>query len=283
MEYRCSFDTYGFLSKEEQRVFTQNEQKYLIKQVKEYNIKNVVGSKTIELDSLGLVSGLMFFLKRSDIHMRNEWTNKTNWPYDYMPYDIKPAPSTTQNAPTSITHPILRRHPNTSEPESLHVGPGVHANGNLTGRFITGDFKTENIKHILDSVGILFNGSYRENVHPRSLYDYIEKYTRTSGNASEGLYCYNFSLNDSPFTLQPSGAANLSLFDNVALELTTIVPPLDPNAQTLAVCDPDTGDFVGINKPTWRLYDYDFDMTIFEERYNVITFTSGNCGLSYAI
>jgi len=111
--------------------------------------------------------------------------------------------------------------------------------------------------------------------------EYIEKYVRTSGNAPDGLYCYNFCLNTNPFDFQPSGGMNLSKFNNIQFEVVTIQPPLDPDAQVLTICDA-SGGIIGVNKPTWRIYDYNFDLTILEERYNVLTFTSGMAGLMYA-
>ena len=132
------------------------------------------------------------------------------------------------------------------------------------------------------SLGILLDGSYRENVQPAGIYNFIEKYTRTQSNAVDGLYCYNFCLNTSPFELQPSGAINMSRFSQIELEFTTITPPLDPLAQSLTICDPETGTVIGINKPTWRIYDYNFNMYLFEERINFVNFVGGNCGLAYA-
>jgi hypothetical protein len=147
---------------------------------------------------------------------------------------------------------------------------------------ITGAYNFENVAEILVSMGILLDGSYRENVQPAGVFNYIEKYTRTSGNAPTGLYVYNFCIHASYLDLQPSGAINMSRFSTVELETLTIVPPLDPYAQSLVICDPQSGAIVGINKPTWRIYDYNFDLTLFEERYNMVTFIGGNCGLMYA-
>ena len=31
-----------------------------------------------------------------------------------------------------------------------------------------------------------------------------------------------------------------------------------------------------------KIYDYNYNLTVFEERFNVITFMSGNAGLMYA-
>ena len=129
---------------------------------------------------------------------------------------------------------------------------------------------------------ILFDGAYRENIQPAGVYNFIEKYVRTSGYAPAGLYCYNFCLDTNNSILQPSGAINMSRFSQIELEFTTIIPPLDPLAQSLTICDPETGNIIGINKSTWRIYDYNFDLHLFEERINVVNFIGGNVGLMYA-
>jgi hypothetical protein len=70
------------------------------------------------------------------------------------------------------------------------------------------------------------------------IYNYIEKYVRTSGNAPDGLYCYNFALHTDPFDFQPSGAMNLSKFNDIQFEFSTYVPPLDASASFYTICDP---------------------------------------------
>jgi hypothetical protein len=266
--------TYCFLSNEESRVFALQEQTYLIKQVREQTFYNVTGANKIQLDSLGMVASTMFYFQRSDANLRNEWSNYTNWPYNYLPYDII-------QASTNGNYEITRTNPDGST-TTVTIGPGVNANGNLTGWYITGDYNVENQKEILVSLGILLDGTYRENLQPSGIFNYLEKYTRTHGNAPEGLYCYNYCNNTNPFDLQPSGAINMSRFTTVELEFNTVVPSLDPQAQSLAICDPTTGNIIGINKPTWRIYNYNFDMYYFEERINMMTFIGGNVGLLYA-
>jgi hypothetical protein len=162
------------------------------------------------------------------------------------------------------------------------LGPGVNPDGKLSGLTITGVYNPQNIKEILVSLGILLDGEYRENILPSGVYNYIEKYTRTDSFAPNGLYCYNFCLNTSSF-LQPSGAMSMSRFTNIQFEFTTIVPVLNPYAQVLTICDPNSGEIIGINKPTWQIYDYNFDLYVMEERVNTIIFSSGNAGLLYAI
>lgn len=265
--------TYCFLSNEESRVFALNEQKYLFRQVRETIFYNITGPNKIQLDSLGMISSYLFYMQRSDANLRNEWSNYSNWPYRYIPHDL------TQ-APTTSSYEIIRYSGGTAVPTP--IGPGVNADGKLTGWMITGIYSFDNEKDILTTLGILLDGSYRENVQPATVYNLIEKYLRTAGNAPDGLYCYNFCLNTSSYDLQPSGAINMSRFTNILFELNTIIPPLDPLAQSLTICDPQTGNVIGINKPTWRIYDYNYNLVLFEERINVVNFIGGNCALMYA-
>ena len=272
--------TYCFLANDESKLFALQEQKYLFKQVRENIFYNVTGSNKVALDSVGMIANYMFYMQRSDANLRNEWSNYTNWPYRYLPYDIVPAP--TGGIP-SETFEIVRTNPGPPPTyTNVDIGPGVNADGQQSGLLITGKYNFENQKNILLSMGILLDGSYRENTQPSGVYNYIEKYIRTSGNAPDGLYCYNFGLQTSPFDLQPSGSINMSMFSLIELEINTIVPPLDPLAQSLAICDPQSGNIIGINKPTWRIYDYNYNLLFFEERVNMVTFVGGNCGLMYA-
>lgn len=234
--------TYCFLSKDEAKLFALQEQKYLFKQVVETKLHNLTGSSKTDIKSLGMVADYLFYFQRSDVKDRNEWSNYTNWPYNLIPQDIV-----------------------------------IDANSNYT----TGVQNVQNVRSILVSMGLLLDGVYRENVQPVGVFNLVEKFIRTSGNAPDGLYCYNFCLNSNSQELQPSGAINMSRFNQVELEFLTILPPLDNTVQTTAFCD-STGTIIGINKPVWRTYNYNFDCTIFEERFNMITFVGGNCGLMYA-
>jgi hypothetical protein len=259
--------TYCFLSSAEQQVFAKNEQKYLFKQVHERQFYNVTGSNKVDLESMGLVSSWMFFLQRSDVNLRNEWSNYTNWPYKNI------LPSNVQPAPIAGPYPI--------EGDGT-IGPGINPDGSPTNLYISGIYSPLNEKNILITMGILLDGQYRENLQPAGVFNYIEKYTRTDGFAPEGLYCYNFCLHTTPYDLQPSGAMNMNRFTNVELEFVTITPPLDPYAQVLTICDPESGELIGVNKPTWRIYNYNYNLTLFEERINVVTFVGGNAALMYA-
>jgi hypothetical protein len=260
--------TYAFLSEEESKVFAAREQKYLFKSIYEWKYFNVTGNQRVKLDStLGMVSSWMFYFRRSDINLRNEWSNYTNWAYN----KVIPQPVTL--ADVSGTWDVCGL---------TNIGPNYDPQtGYHNGLFITGDYNVENQRLILLNLGILLDGKYRENTMDAGIYNYVEKYVRTSGNAPDGLYCYNFALHTDPFDFQPSGAMNLSRFNDIQFEFSTYVPPLDPSASFYNICDP-SGIIVGVNKPTWRIYNYNYDLTIHEERYNIITFIGGNAGLMYA-
>jgi hypothetical protein len=208
----------------------------------------------------------MFYLQRNDVNLRNEWSNYTNWPYEAIPGDLELGPADSLYDGAGI----------------LQYGPGIDPyDGRNTGIYLTGEYKSINQKEILNNMGILFNGEYRENTLESGIYNYVEKYTRTQGNASQGLYCYNFCLNTSPFDYQPSGAVNMSKFKTVELEINTYVPPVDVyNSSFDVICD-DAGNPIGVRKQNWRLYEYNYNMTLFEERYNVLSIISGNCGMLY--
>ena len=304
-----------------------------------------------------MVATWMFLFQRSDINLRNQWSNYTNWPYtNVIPVDVAPAPNTGYDLLTDcpiITPTILNLNGlsappgqsavivvptnalkffengqtitvyydssndasgviahiygnnieftastvNVSGPGPLNfsyglvsitgtvlhdIGPGAEPNGTPSGLFVTQDYNVENQREILQQLGILLNGSYRENLLPSGVYNFVEKYIRTMGSAPFGLYIYNFGLDAGNATYQPSGAINMSKFSTIELEFTTYPPPLDPSANYYTICDPETGIPIGVNKPQWRIYDYNYDLTVLEERYNVLTFIGGNCALMYA-
>jgi hypothetical protein len=263
--------TYCFLSKEETKTFTAENQVYLIKDIIEYNYENIVGSKKVKVLSTGMVSSWMWYFQRNDVYMRNEWSNYTNWPYRTIPSDIVPAPITGTDENFVL-----------DEDPTKYIGPWINPDGKNTGLFVTNDYTVENQKSILETMGILFNGEYRENLMPREVFDYVEKYTRTSGCANSGLYCYNFCLNSAVSEYQPTGGINMSKFKTVELEINTYVPLFDlQNYEYKITCNLD-GDVIATSSPTWRLYEYSYNMRLFEERYNVLSFVGGYCGLLYA-
>ena len=250
--------TYAFLTKEEAKKFAQEDQVYLVKEVFTHKYENIYGSKKVKVETNGMISNWMWYFQRNDVNMRNEWTNYSNWPNKKLPSDVQQPP------------PVLVLHP---------AENGKRFN---TGIFISGDYNVENHKAIMESLGIVLDGKYRENTLPRGVFEYIEKYSRTYGYAREGLYCYQFCLDTNPQSYQPSGAINLSKFKNIELEFVTYIPQVDArNSNYEVICNAD-GDAIAVNKSNWRLYEYTYNLTLFEERYNVLSFIGGSCGMLYA-
>jgi hypothetical protein len=243
--------TYGFLSEDEVRVFALKEQKYLIKQVYEYEFISVKQSNKNELKSMSMVANWMWYFQRNDASLRNEWTNYTNWPYNYLPSNVV--------EPDEIPAPITNLNVHYINYAAVNTSPYKNPDNSFTNIFISGLRNNANIKNIMTKWALVLDGKYREHEMDAGVFNYIEKYLKSKGNSPEGLYSYNFNLTTSPFDYQPNGAINLSKFNSVEMEFSTIQP------------DDEAAGF-----------GYTYDMHIMEERYNVLIFSSGNAGLMYA-
>ena len=266
--------TYCFLSKDEAKRFALEDQIYLVKDVFDHTFYNITGTSKQKVYSNGMVANWMWYLQRDDAYLRNEWCNYTNWPYEYLPSNITLARMSDPGI-------MIKNFNNSGTDVSFSLA--VNPNGELTTGFnVTGAFHPENQKEIMNSMAIVFNGDYRENVLTSGVYNYVEKYTRTKGSAVDGIYCYNFGLNTSPFESQPSGAINMSNFKTIELEINTFTPPIDlSNSSFDVICDV-CGNPLGVRKTNYQLYNYNYNMYLFEERYNILSFIGGNCGMMYS-
>jgi len=260
--------TYCFLTGDEAKVFALNEQKYLIKDIRETEYLNTTGTSRIKINSNALVSSWMFFLRRSDVYLRNEWSNYSNWPYNnILPNDVFPAPQTSN---LQFNNQPIGPSRNYKDTLGNTVGSNI---------YITPELTTNNLKNILTRLSIIFDGQYRETDLDAGIYNYISKYKMSLGSSNDGLYSYNFTLNTSDH-IQPSGAINLNKFKSVEIELSTIIPPFDINSTSTTICD-STGNVIGVTNKE-NLYTHTFDLYFIEERYNVLRFIGGSAGLVYA-
>jgi hypothetical protein len=265
---------YCFLTSEESNVFANYEQNILVKDVKYQVFYNIAGNQRVKIDTNALVSSWMWYFRRNDVYERNEWNNFTNWKTSTIPFEL------VEGEPVT---PYTAIQENTSIGQ---IGPGEdynvvnNANRIATNHHITPNFSIENTKDILTRFAIIFDGKFREDEMDAGVYFYTEKYRASQGCSKSGIYSYNFCINTSPTMYQPSGAINLSRFKSVEFEMQTIVPPSDPQAQVITLCD-DDGNIIGTTKPN-TIYKYTYEMHLFEERYNVLRFVSGNAGLLFA-
>ena len=160
---------------------------------------------------------------------------------------------------------------------SLHCRPSAR----FSTTFVT--YNEANFREILTSFSVIYDGKNRENEMNSDVYSYIEKYRNSRGSTlNNGLYYYNHCLLTSPYETQPSGAINLTKFNKVEIELKTITPPIDTEAQTLNICSED-GELIGVNKNSWDIYQYTYDFKLFEERYNVLLISNGTASLKFSL
>jgi hypothetical protein len=131
---------------------------------------------------------------------------------------------------------------------------------------------------------ILFDGQNRENDFDSGIYHYIEKYRHCEGGIDyDGLYSYSYSLNTSPFDLQPSGAINLSRFKRIELVVSTILPPVDEsNATFKVICDAEGTAIGTVENQNNSIYQHTYDLYFMEERYNILRIMGGQGGLVFS-
>ena len=262
---------YCFLDTDEQQLFAQNDQRYLIKTIyeKEYDIKNSNSGK-LKIETNGLVSNWMWYLQRSDVKLRNEWSNYTNYKYsDIIPNSIKQFGSNTYNSLDKFTDSSINIY--------------------YTGHYPT-QLQDSNVKSILQEFAIICDGKYRENEFHSGIYNLIEKYARTNGNSDNGLYCYNFAINSDPYSQQPSGAFNTNRFKIIEFEykfnqrevMGQTLAPIDlSGSQVKTFCDGDTDIIIEVKDAT-NVFQYYYKLYLMEERYNILEFKSGYADLQFS-
>lgn len=256
--------SYIFLDKEEQRVMAMSNHKILMKQIYTYTYLGKSGSQIVDIESKDLVSNYTWRFRRSDAFERNEWNNYTNWAYkDVIPQKLQEfqGKGGEENGYTNKTGAVF-----------FSTGPLLD----------TFSSYSVNVKEILIDLAIVIEGIYRENVFDSGVYNYLEKYNKTGCDTKDGLYFYSFATNGLRNNYQPTGAMNMNKFKNVSFEYNTISTPLSITGNnTEYICDL-CGNAIGFRKNTSSLYDYTFDLVVFEERYNVIMIQGGRIGLLHA-
>ena len=262
--------TQCFLDNEERILFAQNTQNYLIKKIYEHNIPLKQKTGKITFDTNGLVSSWMWYMQRNDVYKRNEWSNYTNWPYENN------IPNYLEKLTDLNGNYLL--YNNNNNKLNLDASKNIYITG-----YEPTIYEQTNQKNIMKDFAIIADGKYRENSFPEGLYNKIEKYARTTGSSKEGLYTYNFCLNNDPFKIQPTGAFNTNKFKTIEFEYNNYQnPPIDlSNVNFSTICDPDTGEIIATSKEPNSIYTYNYNLHIFEERYNILQFNSGTANFIY--
>lgn len=261
--------TQCFLDNDERTHFAENVQEYLVKVIYEYNFIKINKTSKVNLDSNGLVSNWMWYFQRDDVYKRNEWSNYTNWPYENI------IPNNLIKLKDSNDSFIFYNKNNIYD-----ISKNIYITGNQAETN-----EQNNKKEILKNFSIIVDGKYREQEFNSNIYSKLEKYTKTKSNSKEGLYHYNFCLTTDPFKYQPTGSFNTNKFKNVQFEFNIHNnPPIDSSASNFStICDPETGVIIATTMEPTSIYKYNYNLTVFEERYNILRFQSGIAGLVYSI
>ena len=269
---QCGF---VYLGEDERQIFQEDKRKYMFVQVHEKKYHNLTGPETIDLNSYGMVRSWMFYFQRSDIAARNEWSNYTNWPIHHEnpmklvhPETIETTDMADYNAQVSFVDP------NDTNQEIIFT-PASHPDGIPTNYKITPSFQSNFDEIILQNMAILLDGTEREQSSGWQTYQYIQPYRSSNGRLPPGLYYYNFCLDTSLSNECPSGQMNMSPYKRVQMNMDIMVPPPDPYATSTEICDPMTGDIIGVNQPASNNYLYTYDLVVFEESLNFITINNG--------
>lgn len=125
--------------------------------------------------------------------------------------------------------------------------------------------------------GVTLDGKVREDELEANYYNYVEPFLRNSGTSEKGLYSYSFSLNTNPFIIEPNGAMNLIDYSHIDFEYNVI--PLESindisRVGIIPLCGI-SNELLGYNKVDWNIFNYTFNLKVFEEQYNLLTISGG--------
>jgi hypothetical protein len=269
---------YTFLTDDERNNYAQNCQSYLIREVHEQDIYDLLGGDNyVPIQTQGLVISWMWYFQRSDVNLRNEWSNYNNIPY-----------RTEYNQGAENINGIANSECRVQVP----------LKGLLSEIVWQPPFNPQNIREILVDWGLFFNSTVREFELDNGIVSWIDVYSRSEGAGLEGVYYYNFCLNSSPFLYQPSGAVNLSAFTTInwKFKLKSSAVKIEPPSfiklfweqeQIVASvnCDPLTNNSeepITTRIKKTELYLWSFTLHIMEERYNILTIKNGVASLAFA-
>ena len=181
--------------------FAQTEHKYLIEQVRLSSFKNVIGSKTLNLELQHPTSLMVVVCKRTDVVDRNDWNNYTNWVLEDLP-------------PFSLAYenPYYNKYENKIDNKIAYE--------KLTRE--NQSFKKN--KNCIKTIALNLNGIDRFSTQEPEFFNYLQSYSFSKSGPKHGIYPYSFSLD--PFKFQPSGSCNMSRFNKIQLNVETQDIPL---------------------------------------------------------
>lgn len=268
------YSTVAFLSEDERRYISEQTQQYLVKKVFERTIYNVQGVRKEDIQSYGMTVSWMWFFQRTDVALRNEWSNYSNWIYNNkMPYPC----ILSLDLYNSLSNVNIRYiSPQHKKYLTNNLNPCV--------QYISGPTHPGNEKNIMVNWGLYCNEFVREDILPYGINNSIENYLRVEGDPDDGIYSYNFNIEKNS-SLNPSGAMNMIKFNNITFEFTTIEPYREQsNENDLTSVNKIFGENNNqtnkqikycIDSSNYEELNYNYNLHIMEERYNILQFSNG--------
>lgn len=264
------YSTIAFLSEDERQFLCQQTQQYLVKKIFERTIYNVQGTRKEDIQSYGMTVSWMWFFQRTDVILRNEWSNYSNWLYNNkMPY------------PCILSLDLLNTLSNVNIP---YITPQnkkyLLTSLNPCVQYISGPTHPGNKKIIMENWGLYCNELVREEILPYGINNYIENYLKVEGDPDDDIYCYNFNIEKNS-SLNPSGAMNMMKFNNITFEFTTIDPYREVSVSSgteltsLVSNENSNENKYCISSSKYEDFDYNYNLHIMEERYNILQFSNG--------
>ena len=282
---------YTFLTNEEQLFFSQNTHSYLIKEVHEQKINDLIGgSHFTEIQTTGLVVSWMWFFQRSDVKYRNEWSNYSNYNYNNSNSEIM-----TLYGLTDLV---------SFNSENINI------TNKLDSIVWQKKFTARESKDILLEWGLYFNNSIREITLEKECVSYIDIYSRSQGSGLDNVFYYNFCLNTDPLIYQPCGAINMSKINNVYMSYKLIDPLLKISIRNETnyisnISDPflyasvigsylsnsinsnvtcsatNNEEQTTVNLKDTAKYVWHYTLHLMEERYNILKIINGVANLQF--
>ena len=251
-DFRPRLDiNYIFLDNKERLQFVNNPQTYLIEQVNNQHVTNVVGSNTIAFKLYHPIKEIIIIPSRTDIKERNQWFNFTNLDdnkdeRDYINYQtkyfndkrIKEDWLTSYGddiidlirwaAPTPLGVEINRKHRPYYLPNELRnlvdiwnyrpvvEIPTIHSE-------VSNPNHDKYTANIIESLEIYFNNSRRLENKPVQYFNKNQIHNHYNGMSVKGILAYSFSKHPGEF--QPYGSCNMSEIKNMIFNITLKKPP----------------------------------------------------------
>lgn len=217
--YYSVLANYIFLDESERRVFSQTSHEYLVDQVQYYYFDGLKrGTNIININMNGLVSEMIWFIKKDKDTETNDWFNFTN---------------TKNPLTTDILNNIRKKITNITDSSQDLINLDTYKNLNDVdpelNKLILNDFNVMyrntgdntidrkiicdeqwNYTDIMKSFYLKLNKMDRFEERKSRFYELLQVGKYHSGQSKKGLYVYSFSLNPEKID-RPSGTCNMSV------------------------------------------------------------------------